>query len=402
MYNYYEDIVHWLAMSLGHSLTAQVPIWLHSFLHLTLFWAPLAMLVLAITIVVIRLRGVFTYKKPLNLIKEIKEESEFGANAYAFIIQYTLKQQVFLAGLGLLAMPVLYLTLELPKIIINDVISSENFPIIFMNVEFSQSKALFALSAVFLCAISLGGILKYCINVYKGKVGERILRRFRLLIYRCWREGRGPSRRSEIIPLIALEAEPIGGFASDAFSLPVFQGGTFVTILVFMFVQDPVLGAAAITLLPLQLYLIPKLQRRVNVLARHRVKEIRILGGELGDQSSRQDRDRKEIQYIGASLKNVETIRRNIHKVKFLMKALNNFLTALTPFFFYSIGGFLVIENSLTIGALIAVIAAQKEFSSPLKELFKYYQEAANVSIRFQEVIKFLDEKTTNLNKNTV
>lgn len=393
MYGYYESVVHWLAMSLGHGLTDRVPIWLHSFLHITLFWAPLAMFSFAIMILVLRLRGVFTNKNLLHQIEEKQETSQFGANAYAFIIQYTLKQQALLTGLGLLAMPILYLTLELPKIIINDVISSTNFPIIFMNIHFSQSMSLFVLSAVFLCAIAIGGVLKYCINVYKGKVGERVLRRFRLRIYRCWREGQGSSRRSEIIPLMAQEVEPIGGFASDAFSLPVFQGGTFITILVFMFVQDPVLGAAAVTLLPLQLYLIPKLQRRVNVLARQRVKEIRELGGELGDQSSREDRDRREIQNIGASLKNVEKIRRDIHKIKFLMKALNNFLTALTPFFFYSIGGFLVIEDRLTIGALIAVIAAQKEFSSPLKELFRYYQEAANVSIRFQEIVKFLGAK---------
>lgn len=395
MYGYYEGIVHWLAMSLGHSLSDQVPIWLHSFLHITLFWAPLGMFVLALTIGAIKLRKTLSVKNPIHKNKEIDEASEFGANAYAFIIRYTLKQQLLLAGLGLLAMPVLYLTLELPKIIINDVINSTNFPIIFLNVGFSQTMSLFTLSAVFLVAISFGGVLKYSMNVYRGKVGERILRRFRLRIYRCWRDGQGSARRSEIIPLIAQEVEPIGGFAADAFSLPVFQGGTFLTILVFMFMQDPLLGAAALTLLPLQIFLIPKLQHRVNRLARNRVIEIRVLGGELGDQSSRLVRNRKEIQTIGASLKNVEKIRRNIHKVKFFMKALNNFLTALTPFFFYSIGGYLVIEDRLSIGALIAVIAAQKEFSSPLKELFRYYQDAADVNIRFKEIVKFLGSKKT-------
>ena len=71
--------------------------------------------------------------------------------------------------------------------------------------------------------------------------------------------------------MIAQEVEPIGGFASNAFSQPVFQGGTFITILVFMFAQDPIRGAAAMTLLPVQLILIPRLQRRINVLVRERV-----------------------------------------------------------------------------------------------------------------------------------
>ncbi len=75
------------------------------------------------------------------------------------------------------------------------------------------------------------------------------------------------------------------------------------------------------------------------------------------------------------------------------MKALNNFLTGLTPFFFYSIGGYLVIEGSLTIGALVAVLAAYKDFSAPVKELFKYYQSLEDVRIRYEAVEEFLAVK---------
>ena len=72
------------------------------------------------------------------------------------------------------------------------------------------------------------------------------------------------------------------------------------------------------------------------------------------------------------------------------MKALNNFLTALTPFFFYSVGGYLVIEGSLTLGALIAVLAAYKDFSAPLRELFRYYQSYEDVRIRYQGVLDYI------------
>ncbi len=393
MYDYYEDIVHWLLMSFGHALNDQVPLWVHSVLHLTVFWAPLTMFVLITVASAIKLQKKY-FQKNLNIHKtDHSVSADFGSNVFLFILKHTFRQQLLLTSIGVIAMPILYLTLELPKIIINDVINSTTFPVVILTRDFSQNQLLFTLSAVFLGAISIGGALKYTINVYKGRVGERILRRLRLSIYRSWRTGRGSKRRSEIIPLIAQEVEPIGGFASDAFSLPVFQGGTFITILFFMFMQDPVLGTAALTLLPVQIFLIPKLQRRVNSLARLRVIEIRSLGGELGDQSSHHERNREEILIIGSLLRRVEEIRQNIHKIKFLMKAINNFLTALTPFLFYSIGGYLVIENRLTIGALVAVIAAQKEFSSPLRELFKYYQNAADVTIRFSEVMKFLDLK---------
>ena len=74
------------------------------------------------------------------------------------------------------------------------------------------------------------------------------------------------------------------------------------------------------------------------------------------------------------------------------MKALNNFLTALTPFFFFSIGGYLVIDGQLSLGALVAVLAAFKDFSAPLREVFRYYQSLEDVRIRFDEINKFLAE----------
>ena len=64
----------------------------------------------------------------------------------------------------------------------------------------------------------------------------------------------------------------------------------------------------------------------------------------------------------------------------------------LPPFFFFSIGGYLVIDGQLSLGALVAVLAAFKDFSAPLRELFRYYQSLEDVRIRFDEINKFLAE----------
>ena len=52
--------------------------------------------------------------------------------------------------------------------------------------------------------------------------------------------------------MVTAEVEPLGGFIGDAFALPVIQGGTLLTIVAFMFIQDPILGVAAIALYPVQ------------------------------------------------------------------------------------------------------------------------------------------------------
>ena len=68
-------------------------------------------------------------------------------------------------------------------------------------------------------------------------------------------------------------------------------------------------------------------------------------------------------------------IRFEIYKRKFFVKFLNNFIAQLTPFFFYSIGGYLVIRGNLSFGALVAVLAAYKDMASPWKELLDFYQQ---------------------------
>src|SRR5260370_40101901 len=117
-----------------------------------------------------------------------------------------------------------------------------------------------------------------------------MLRRLRYELYpRLLRFPIGHYKRvspAELIPMITAEVEPLGGFIGDAFVLPPFQGGTLLTIIVFMFMQDPVLGTAAVALYPLQGYFIPKLQRKVNLLGKERVRTIRQVADRVGDSAA--------------------------------------------------------------------------------------------------------------------
>lgn len=389
--NFLHRLVHGIAHTIGAEAGADAPAWVHHVMHLVLLWAPVALLALLAFSVSFSLWKQYRRRQSRRARPTKRETVEvrgFERDIYRYILRWSKRQQLLLVLLGLTSMPVLYATLELPKLIVNNAIESEHFPVSVYGVEFDQLAYLYFLCGLFLLAVLVNGSLKFALNVYKGRVGERLLRRLRLIIYRRWREGAGSERRGEVTPIIAQEVEPMGGFASDAFAVPMFQGGVFITILTFMFVQDPILGAAALTLLPVQLALIPRLQRRVNRLARQRVAAVRSLGGQLGEEAGTLASGSPF--EVGQTLKRIETIRRQTHRAKFFMKALINFLTALTPFFFYSIGGYLVIEGRLSLGALVAVLAAYKDFSAPLRELFRYYQQSEDVRIRYVEMLRYL------------
>ena len=319
---------------------------------------------------------------------------------FGYILRHSKTAQLIILAMVIASFPFLYITLELPKMIINDAMASRDGSS-FFGYELDQVTYLFTLCGLFLILVLVNGAFKYVINVYKGVVGERMLRRLRYELYsRIMRFPLPHFRRTsqgELVQMITAEVEPLGGFISQAFSLPAYQGGTLLTILFFMFAQDPILGLAAIILYPLQIWIIPKLQRQVNQLGKARVRQVRRIAERIGETSQgvRDIRANDTTQYerarFGKELGVVFNIRLQIYKKKFFIKFLNNFLAQLAPFFFYSIGGYLVIQGDLTLGALVAVIGAHEKLYAPWKELLSYYQLMSDARIKYEQVVTQFD-----------
>ena len=312
---------------------------------------------------------------------------------FKFVLRYSKRAQILLLLATVVSLPFLYVSLDLPKIIINEAIGGRGFPKTVFGYEFEQIPYLLLLCVAFLALVFINGGFKYFLNVYRGVVGERMLRRLRYqLVERIMRFPLRHFRKhsqGELISMVTAETEPIGGFVGSAFALPAFQGGTLLTILVFMFVQEPVLGIAAVALYPVQAYLIPKLQRRVNALNKRRVIQVRDISDRINEvvtgipEVHAHDTSQLELSDFSERMGKIYDVRLDIYILKFLIKFLNNFIDKLTPFFFYSIGGYLVIKGSLSFGALVAVLAAYKDISAPWKELLKYYQTTEDVRIKY-------------------
>src|SRR5215207_10135923 len=317
---------------------------------------------------------------------------------YRFILRYSLREQIYLVAVTLLSFPFLYYSLELPKVIINQAIGGKQFPVEILGYSFEQIPYLVLLCTVFLGFVAINGAFKYHLNVRKGRVGERMLRRLRYALFeRVLRFPRHHSDRTatgQIIAMLTAELEPVGGFIGDSLALPVMQAGTLLTIFVFMFVQNPLLGAAAISLYPIQAYVIPKLQRRIRELGRQRVRKVRTLSDRIGESIAAQVEIRTnsgaphQLADISRRLGEIYDIRFEIYNRKFFVKFLNNFLNQLTPFFFFMIAGYFVIMGELSFGALVAVLAAYKDLSSPWKELLDFYQNQQDVSIKYEQVVE--------------
>lgn len=320
---------------------------------------------------------------------------------FGFIWRYSKRQQLVILGLTVISFPILYMTLELPKWIVNDAISGDDFPKVIFGYELEQIAYLVALCLGFLSLVVLNNVVKYVLNIYKGVAGERMLRRLRYMLYNAILRFRLQRFRKvssgELIPMITAEVEDVGVFIGEAIATPAFQGGTLLVYVVFIFAQDPFLGAAAISLYPFQAYVIPKLQRRVILLTRERIKNIRVISDRIGETVSAasdihaNDTSRYHLADLSDRLFLNYRIRLDIFRRKFMIKFINNFLNQLPPFFFYSVGGYLVIMGELSFGALVAVLAAYKDLASPWKELLQWYQNLANVTVKYESVVENFD-----------
>ena len=328
---------------------------------------------------------------------------------FRFILRFSLRQQLFIIFMTVLSFPVTYVTLELPKRIVNEALGERpGWARGILGQDMERISFLLALCLAFLLFVLISGAQKYYLNVYAGRLGEQMLRRLRFQLYARILRFPLPHfkkvSQGEIIPMVIAETDPIGGYIGEAWSIPAYQGGTLVVYLVFIFVQDLWLGLAAVSLYPAQFWLIPKLQAKVNQLAKERVRSARQLSDKIGESISgitevhAQDTSRLERADVARRLGRIYEIRYEIFRRKFFIKFLNNFLAQLTPFFFYAIGGYFVIRavetndpSGLTLGALVAVLAAYKDLSSPWKELLTYYQQKEDVRIKYEQVVEQFD-----------
>ena len=336
-----------------------------------------------------------------------------------YIWSNTRLQQIWILFVVAVSMIPYFMSFDLPKQIVNGPIQGNGFEtpgatrtfmhlqydlpgigkVVFFNgLELTRFQTLMALSLVFLLLVIINGLFKLYINTYKGRLGERMLRRIRFeLIDRVLRFPPAQFKRvksAEIATMIKDEVEPMGGFTGDAFVQPALLGGQAITALVFIIMQNFWLGMIAAGIVAVQGVVIPRMRKRLLELGRQRQLTARELSGRVGEivdgigTIHGNDTSNFERADIASRLGLIFSIRYDLYQWKFLVKFINNFLAQVTPFLFYSIGGFLALQGRLDIGQLVAVINAYKDLPGPLKELIDWDQARQDVQVKYNQVVE--------------
>jgi putative ABC transport system ATP-binding protein len=347
---------------------------------------------------------------------------------FRYVWRNSRREQITILLVVLASLPLYFWSLDLPKSIVNDAIQGRAFKVgeetaktikafklsfslpdflgghtfqLFSGIDLTRPVYLFALSGLFLILVLINGGFKWLINLQKGVMGERMLRRLRFDLVRqlTWfqpEEMRG-IKPAEAASMINNEVEPIGVFIGDAFVQPAFLGTQALTALFYILVQSFWLGLAAGVIVGVQGVIIPMLRREQIRLGKERQLASRQLAGRIGEivESSPAIRahgtDPYERSEIGSRLAGLFFIRLDLYNRKFAVKFLNNLLAQLTPFFFYTVGGWLALQHKLDVGQLVAVIAAYRDLPPPVKELIDWDQQRNDVTVKYEQIIQQFD-----------
>lgn len=342
---------------------------------------------------------------------------------FTYIWRNSWRDQLMILAVVLISKAFYFVSLDLPKQIVNDGIRGDIFkqtdtkvqPFMHLTVgpyhwlgipkitlydgfQLDQQNYLFALCFAYLFFVVANGWMKQRVQTSKGRLGERMLRRLRYQLFD--RVLRFPLthfrkvKQAEIATMIKDEVDPIGGFIGEAYVTPADLIGTALTALYFLFTQSIFVGGVTVAVLGFQLMVIPRLRRRILQLGRQRQVTARALAGRIaevvdGAQDIHiHDTSNYERADIVHRLGIIFGIRFDLYQRKFFVKYLNNMLAQTTPFLFYLIGGYLALKGSFDTGSLLASINAYKDVPSPVKELIDWDQSRQDVQIKYEQVIE--------------
>jgi putative ABC transport system ATP-binding protein len=341
-------------------------------------------------------------------------------NLFSYIWRHSRSEQVTILGLVVLAQLFYFLSLSVPKSIVNNGITgltfrnsptTRLFPIdiffpqflggehwrLFGGFTVDQLQYLVIMSFVFLAAVIVNSQFKKSINTQKGRMGERMLRRLRYELYdRILRFPAAHFRKvkqAELATMIKDEVEPLGGFIGDAYVQPMFLGGQALTAVIFIMMQNLVLSAIVVFLLLVQMVIIPRLRKPVLLLGRQRQLSARLLAGRIAETADGVNEihvhgtANYERADISERLGHIFKIRFDLYNKKFIAKFWNNILSQATPFAIYLLGGYFAITGKMDVGAVVGVLLAYKDLPGPIKELIDWDQQRQDVQIKYEQVI---------------
>lgn len=294
---------------------------------------------------------------------------------YRYVWNVSASQQLRLCALTLIVTPLAMVPLELQRRIVNVAIDNRDISLLTL------------LGLVYLAVIALNAAFKYARGTYLSVIAEGVIRVIRKRV--TANNGDPPedaaSKGGSKVSIAAAEAEQIGGFVAEAIATPLLEGGTFVVVLAYMVVIEPLIAAYTIALLVPIVVVVPTVQRFIDKFIEKRIGLVRELGDEIGsnDQAppGHETTSRAEFNDL---IESIYRVRVKIVLLKHGLKVFSRFLNNLGPLGVLMIGGWLVIKGETELGTIVAFISGFDRLRAPSRELLSFYRLWSQMRVQYR------------------
>jgi ABC-type bacteriocin/lantibiotic exporter with double-glycine peptidase domain len=290
---------------------------------------------------------------------------------YAAIWRVSGRRQIVLIVLSLAIAALAAAPLKFQKEIVN-----------LLTVGSFAASQLFLLTGGMMGVILLSLGLKWLMGYRSQVLGEDVIRfiRRRLLTSAAEeRQRHGEIRTGTLSTAISAEAEELGKFTGGAFSEPVMQIGTLVSVIGFVASTEPGLGLVAFSIIAPQVFIVLYTQKKVNALLVERVHFLRRATDRLVDQDLQ-----AAVASILTDFDNIYDARRTMFKWKLSTKFLLSTINAAGTVLVFVLGGLLVLKGETDVGTVVAATMGLSRLQGPTTFLISFYREVSANRVKFE------------------
>ncbi len=283
------------------------------------------------------------------------------------------------------------LRLEMQRRIINEAISLQKLELLYFYC------------GIYIAAVLIAALMKYCISVFQAIIGQKILIELRCELYNHILQLPLPffqrTKAGTIASAMTSELNAIGTFLGGALAIPITSFLTFLVFAGYMIYLNPLLGLISIAVSPFELFIIPILQRRYNHVNRTRKTTTRAMVNLVNEASSGIHEVQGNSSYglerikLDRLIARLYVVMRRLSLLKYSITFSKNLFQNLGQFLLFLIGGVMIISGEFTIGALVAFLSAFNNVYDPWKDIIQYYKEYQDTQVRYQKIMELFDNE---------
>ncbi|MEM9126681.1 MAG: ABC transporter transmembrane domain-containing protein [Pseudomonadota bacterium] len=294
---------------------------------------------------------------------------------YSAIWRVSAGRQVILILLSIAVAALAAVPLEFQRDIINHLTSDD-----------VGAQRLILLGVGMMAVILLSLALKWVLGYRAGTLGEDIIRLIRQRLLRRSAdvtETGEDIRKGTMTTAVSAEAEELGKFAGGAFSDPVVQVGTMISVIGYISSTQPGLGLIALSMILPQVIIVLVSQRKVNVFVAERVRILRTANDNLTTA------DVEAVEHdINAMFDEIYETRRHMFLWKLSAKFLLSVINGAGTVGVLMLGGYLVLDGRTDVGTVVAALSGLGRIQGPTAFLIAFYRQVSANRIKYELLLE--------------